>query len=478
MKRGYDSDPVNESQSESDTESSAESPPWVDKYRPLVASKACVNPKKLAEVRHALELMVSGSSATRILVVSGPPGSSKSTVVELVARELGPLIEYPGGNFRDFLNGCRHVNGVIMVEELPNVFHGDTLDEFRACLAEWLYGRRGPPLVLVLSEIDMPSDARIYSVETCLCVETLLGRSLASAAGVQRIRFLHIAKTFMERTLKGICAAEGLPHSAIDALGGDIRLAVCNLEFWALPLSVGRDLLLLLFHAVGKVVHSSARYSGLGAEEADAQSVLDVLDSYANHGLLQLALLENYQIVHISVQQAAAATDALSTADVLRSHDYGVGAVRSLLRSAEKKGRTQPMKFPRHFKVLREANRVRLEVGAYAQRHNVSFDVANLLDGCLVPLIRNSTRFQKMHPTRYTYNRLGGRLRELSAEEGVTVMDTEHEAETGLRDQFAVERELETELQSEIDDAIEDSDETDEMDDFDDVDWLVSQGKL
>ena len=61
---------------------------WIDKYRPKTTSEICINPTKLKQVKESMMKMINKTSNTRVLVLSGPSGSSKSTTVKLLAEEL------------------------------------------------------------------------------------------------------------------------------------------------------------------------------------------------------------------------------------------------------------------------------------------------------------------------------------------------------------------------------------------------------
>lgn len=547
---------------------------WIDKYAPKSSAEVSVNPKKLKEMRDYLVPMINGELNCRLLVVTGPSGCAKSTLVkclgnELVAsrkrgsdgidgftgqssKDLENVIEYldfelenvnQRNHFDEFLDGCRYRVGsnlaLIVVEELPNVFHPETLKNFRVCLSNWIYSQGNvPPMVLCLTEVEIESESGhkgYYNIENSLTAETLLGRDLlnhgTSSGLVKRVKFLPIAKTFMKKTLAKIIKIEkiNLPESQLEPLlaalyaSGDIRALISNLQFWARSPNANLDVArmmrenqITLFHAVGKVIHSSTKYASMDNDFSDYFSIKSVVESYNNLGLLLLALLENYQIyngLQYDIKEAANLVDALSISDTLETleeaHEYGIRAVRHQLRTVtESLGRTQSMKFPRHFKMLKAANKVRKEVDSYVRYFGncrLSFADANLLDGFYVPAIFNSFRYKLKNGSRpYAYNRVGGKFQEIFADEEVSVMENEFEYERGVKDQFLVDIEAkmgqelqseeEAELSEEIDSTDEEEDFNDSLDsklismtqrkddeDFSDdpeLDWLVSQGKL
>lgn len=515
---------------------------WIVKYAPVRSAEVCVNPRKLKEVKEILQQMVAGQLSCRLLVVTGPSGCAKSTLIRCLGNELieahkqtmagGELgnittsenvVEYLDSqvddvrrdlHFSDFLDECRYRVGhnlaLILVEELPNIFHRETLEKFRLSLKNWIHSdAHMPPLVVCLTEVEIESESGnfgYYTIENNLTAETVLGRELAYHSVqdglVKRCLFLPIAKTFMKKALLAILTKENIKTTDIRAQlevltalyeTGDIRSLIGTLQFWLRHrddgLDVGsmmREQHLLLFHAVGKVIHSSTKYAHLENSLADYHSVENVAEYYTNFGLLQLGLLENYHIyngLNYDIAVAAELVDALSLCDTLNTMEaphYGIRAVRNILRSVDATpGRTLQMKFPRQFKMVRAANQVRREVHDYARylcNLQVSFSDVNLVDGCLVPAIYNSFRHKLSHGSKpYAYNRVGGRFQAIVADDDIPVMDSNEEHARGVRDQFRIEIEAKMDYESDDDDNeplsedIDDSDvEKSASDDLDD----------
>lgn len=519
---------------------------WIDKYEPTKVEEICLNPRKLKEVSEALNVMITKKLNCRLLVLSGPAGSSKSTCARLLAKRslnekhtfsgnskpsAGTVVEYfdtsiedvyQMDQFRDFMDGCKFLVGtnlsVIIIEDLPNIFHNDTLQAFRSCLRDWIFLDPDvdlPPIILCLLEVEREnSDSgqkTYYNIENNLTVETLLGRDLFNQGGahglIKRIKFLPIAKTFMKKTLHKIIGKESAIFSTKPRLEveqfvsatietGDIRSLICNLQFWssnALNSFGERESQISLFHAVGKVIHSSSKFAELDSQVSDMLSLKMVADAYSNFGLLHLTLLENYQIVNggdFDVDIAAQVVDALSLNDTLEdvdeSKEYGIMATRMSLRQIPvKSGRTQPMKFSRHFKTIRESNKVKREVSDYIRyitRLQLPFQEANQVDGCLLPKIYNLFRYKLLHGrSRYNYNRLGGTLAQIYADDELPVMENEGEYEAGAEDQFRCDirqkiKEEDQEDGSDDDEMSEEvSDSDGELDDTigDDLDSLL-----
>lgn len=471
-----------------------ESQSWVDKYTPKDSSGVCINPQKLKEVRQALENMISGGSNCRLLVLSGPSGSSKSTLVKCLAKELLPqqtrsldkLIEYFDSmvedgplptQFRDFLTSCKYHVGsnlaLVLLEELPNVFHTQTLLNFREAIKNWVstdFGTPLPPLVLCLTEIDSISghdEGQSYNINNTLNVETLLGREILQIANydnrITRIKFNSLARSFVTRTINSIAKAEGLmsylkqnralAQSIYES--GDIRSLINNFEFWSRSNNklVGfhptRESQITLFHAIGKIIFASSHLSNADEQFCvDYNSVKAVADNYYNNQLLRLGLLENYTIyngLQYDLSIAANITDKLSICDnfdiVPGFNEYGFLSTRTELRKA-KASRPFSMKFPRHFLMLKERNKVfkcLQSYRRYIKQLQISMDDANLIDGFLVPKVWNSFLYKMKHdPLKERYDRIGGSFKKMYGGANPIAMETEEEeAEVHGIDQLA-----------------------------------------
>lgn len=526
----------------SDIESSLHQ--WVDKYNPMKSEEICINPRKLKEVREILSNMISGDESTKLLILAGPPGSSKSTAVKVLANEIigntfgtsiakglnnssEKWIEYTDTVvdstpqpmlFSEFLNDAKYKIGsnvsVVLIEELPNIFHGDTLTRFRSQLNEWVNTTyQLPPLVLCLSEIEISQEKNqdYFNIENNLTVDTLLGREFISQRNIVKlVKFNSIASSFMKKSINRIINEEkavfrDIPKATLNEFvnyivqSGDIRSAISNLQFWSGLSTKGRSEIfdslretqLSLFHAIGKVIYSSSKFSGLNKEESDYLSVENVLENYGNNSLLNLSLLENYHIysgLNYDIDIASHITDGLSLSDILNNfeegREIGVRSTRSQLRRVgERQTQQMNIKFPRHFKMIKEANKTKNEIRLYQKVINecrTSFDNLNLIDGYYLPIIHN---IQK--PNQLKYGRLGGPFKQVISDGELPVL----EEDTGsiyVRDQFQVDinEKINTELEDEelMSDPIEtDADSDDDIfnDSIDDtqIHKLVTQSR-
>lgn len=530
---------------------------WVDKYHPKHSSELCINPLKLNQVKDALNEMLSPDPSTKLLILTGPAGSSKSTTIKVLASEMigkrtslslsvgDPFLEYVDQlgttttQFSNFLQDCKFRIGTnlsfILIEELPNVFHLETLNNFRDAIKDWIFcGENLPPLILCLTEIEYASENTYnsYNIENNLCVDTLLGKGISMLPQVKQIKFNGIAHRFMKKTVNTIIRNERTVFKGLSGVDrfveelikiGDVRSVLFNLQWWVtnkknsisnnpatkmippcdLPIDVEkifhsntRETQLNLFHAIGKIIHSSTEFDHMKSEENDFYSVEKVLQlfTHTNFGLLNLAILENYTLYHDSnydLQTASEIVDGLSVNDLLirseESREIGIKQARIKLRSVGgSRGSSKlnyRVKFPRHFKMIREFNSTQLKIRNYQRYidHRNSFQNLNLIEGYYLPIIYNR-RYRK----HYSYNRLGGSFQVIFADD---LLPVEEETEkVGPVDQFQVdivekikgEAEIEEDSEGEMSDPIQETDVESEEEDWSDeeLDLLISQGRV
>lgn len=474
----------------------------------------------------------------------------KLLVNELINHQSNSLsyIEYHDPTqFPEFLNDAKYKTGVnlsaVIVEEYPNVFHEETHRRFQDAIYEWIHteDQSLPPLVICVTEVEMKDDEHgleFFNIHNNLVVDTLLGKRISNNENVTTIKFNPIAMTYIKKTLTLIIRHELKVFNKIPKLEvgqfigniskcGDIRSAISNLEFWAtyrakhgmeaneliLQLSSGKEVQINLFHAIGKIVYGSE--SNVDDEEfsADYKTVEDVLHNYGSNSLFQLSLLENYGVFNggnFGIDHASKIIDNLSIGDVLfrggviEGRDIGIRGTRTNLRNLGqhhhqpqgKRGRGGggggglSVKFPSHFRIIREYNRINSEVREY-QRYvklSVSFHDLNQIHGFYEPRIYNSTRYKMIHNPnkRLNYGRLGGSFKQILPSEELPILDNEEMSR--VHDQYRediqqMQMKEDSDDEGELSDPIEDS-EIDSDDDegvFDDsianedLDKILSQ---
>ncbi|KAI5949263.1 rad17 [Candida theae] len=489
--------------------------PWLEKYSPKTSSEICINPAKLKQVKDSLYRIKSRESMSKVLVLVGPCGSSKSTTIKLLAREMNnadafdeSLIEYDESeNITHFLQCCKYkTSSVVLIEELPNVYHEETLKEFREAIKQWIFaGIPLPPLVICISEFEYESDRTQYSygLESNMTGDTLLGREILSNTGVETIRFNPLATRFLKKTVNTILKNEGLTkilstpklntflHDLFKT--GDIRSIILNLEMWVKfhksGVDYNRESAIGLFHAIGKVIYSSKEFEG-DAQMVNTNTVSQVLETLPgkNLGLLNLGLMENYHIYQDSefdLSLAERITNDLSLNDVSLFDEIGVRSTRLYLSKAGAKSSTSKlkMKFPRHFKVLKATRKTLNRLNEYRRyvSPTSSIEGLNLIDGYYLPLIYNRKR-----KTRYRYNRLGGKLLEIYADDDPVVDDSsasyeydqfQHDIDRSINGRNEEHNESDT-LSDGIEESSFDESDNDGFGSDTEIDLLISQGKL
>lgn len=488
---------------------------WCDKYSPLTSQELCLHPRKLRDVKKLLSDVINRENKQcRLIALTGPSGSSKSTTVKVLANELikekqidsdikfnsfinesenndEKWIEYldtiistipQPQQFSEFLQSCKYRIGsslsVIIIEELPNVFHTETLKNFRQVLSEWVYTSEEvelPPLVLCLTEVELDDTRRDYfNIENNLSLDTLLGREFLNSGKnsgkIEVIKFNPIAKTYAKKFMGSIIKQEQqslnkLNKKQIDEFSnkiietGDIRSIISNLQIWSKLQSINkapnsmddmflRENQITLFHAIGKIIFSSSKYQNLQNEElSDYYSIESVIKNYSNNELLTLSILENYQIyndLNYDIKIASDIVENLSLNDIMNNLDegkeIGMRGTRSNLRKVgDTKHKTPMIKFPRQFKMMKEFNRTKNEIRNYQRWCNElreNFQTLNLVDGYYLPEIFNSFKYKyKYGRSKYDYNRLGGKFRKIFAQDTIPIEENEEEIGTEL-DQF------------------------------------------
>ncbi|KAM7541857.1 hypothetical protein Aperf_G00000005847 [Anoplocephala perfoliata] len=299
------------------SESITSAEPWTDLYAPQDLRDVAIHHDKLREVKEACMKLRARPSC--IVVITGPPGCSKSTCLQMVCRSLGfsPPIFWDESDdmdsglsdpekFEEFLfRSTRYSSSseslkldfrhtavttnsrppqLVIVENLPS-WVCDKPTRFHTILRTAL-SRVIIPTLLAFVLIKSPSNGISGSSNICSLDNAALGRlfppSIVQELGLCRIEFNPIAPTIMTRAINRIVniVSENtkmpVPSKSYIQLlaassSGDIRLAMNNLQF-ALVSANGKfstmehsvfekDTGLAVFHALGKILHSK-RLSG------------------------------------------------------------------------------------------------------------------------------------------------------------------------------------------------------------------------
>ncbi|KAG7193694.1 Cell cycle checkpoint protein rad17 [Scheffersomyces spartinae] len=476
---------------------------WIDKYSPQSVPQVCMNPQKLKQIQQALNRLVNGEK--RLLILSGPAGSSKSTAVLQLAGQVlegsasESVISYEEvsgaeGEFDDWLQGIRYRIGnslrVVLVEELPNVFHKGTLNRFRSAILQWVCDTRPvPPLVLSLTEVDDIDGGG-------LTIDSLLPRWILSHHAVEWIKVNKIAAKFIRKSVGEVVAKESIRGGGLWGIGrenintfidsiidlGDIRAIIANLQTWSrLGKQVVTDEMfrrengLELFHSLGKIMYGSIK------DESDEITLQHVLTLYNDLLLLESTVFENYQMYNngtFPIEAAQGILRLLGDGDIIRMPEASISSVRHSFSRIPRDGsiRRDRIRFPRQYKVMSRARQSAIQISDYRRfigNIRVSSCDVNLVDGFFVPQIYNSFRYKYLTGKRskYRYRRIGGDIR-LSGDEDTRPLmfgDGETQEEDGDQmDHFTweiiqkklKENEDSDDNEGELSDPIEDSDST------------------
>lgn len=391
---------------------------WYDKFSPKRVDDIALHKKKIEEVRYHLEGMVSGKSDERILLLSGPAGCSKSTCVKLISDEIVPryratsgltvsgrevpnFTEYltdmssvsPSESFDDFLLQSKYLIGrnlsVLLVEDLPNVFHESTLKRFRESILSWLFASdRLPPLVICLTEcqlLDSNSTNSSFGIDSTFISETILGKDILMHPLLHRIKFNPINATLMTKHLKQIIqkVRREIPSEKYQRSGtfiknlasstGDIRSGIAALQFWCTSSFdetnsiFTRESSTSYFHGIGKVIYGSKD------NENDRYMINELVDggTIAND-TFKLGILENFSKLNKSqfpLHYAADVVDTLSITDTLRPLEeeplyYCLGKVRNISSDVKSSNHSVhgQANFPREYKMVQEQKRFQFQL--------------------------------------------------------------------------------------------------------------------
>ncbi|KAG5372790.1 Checkpoint protein [Yarrowia sp. C11] len=214
-----------------------ESLSWAVKYQPKNASEIAINPKKYTEIYNTLLESVT-SAVGRVLIISGPAGSSKTTALNQAILDVSKHLQKPPAKIEwsnpahiyqspspqafhkavseyMFLRQDECVR-VIVVEDLPNIMHEGTRIWFRRAVEEYLNyipEIKLAPLVFVVSENDNNESQSFAESHT---VESIFTRDLLNHPRIRRVKVASVGKTFMHKPLLEIILAEaGSKHVTV-----------------------------------------------------------------------------------------------------------------------------------------------------------------------------------------------------------------------------------------------------------------------
>ncbi|KAF9261419.1 Rad17-domain-containing protein [Marasmius fiardii PR-910] len=239
---------------------------WVDIYEPTTEGELAVHVRKVEDVRRWLDEAFEGGPTgklkryRRILVLTGPAGTAKTTTVKVLSREMNfEVLEWKNamndpldGNYFDsdftyvsssrtttsgydyessytkfetFLTraaNCKNVfassvtstkRKVILLEDLPNLGHLETRARFHSALKAIVETPNSSPvpIVIIVSDSGMRGEAgdeRLASgiwkkdQDGALDVYSVLSKELLNGQYVTQLRFNPIAPTLLKKALQ------------------------------------------------------------------------------------------------------------------------------------------------------------------------------------------------------------------------------------------------------------------------------------
>lgn len=283
---------------------------WVERFTPSNSSDLCVAPKKVKECKTWLDGAIMVPVRQKLLVLVGTSGGGKSTMIRLLAREMGinvhswnesfvvresgsvlldqvVSLEHTSAldSFEEFLNQCgagfsslqlattssspgpqpQHSSrSLILIEDLPNLHGVDMTLRFRNIMSQHLRMSQ-VPTVLVFSDVAegtfKPAD-----------LERLIEPDDLYAPSSLICQIHPVTKPKMKKVLESIAQQQRflLPASVSEELHmqsrGDLRNAIMTLQVQftgckRAAISAGavkpydRDQKLSTFHALGKLLY-------------------------------------------------------------------------------------------------------------------------------------------------------------------------------------------------------------------------------
>ncbi|KAF9531359.1 Rad17 cell cycle checkpoint protein-domain-containing protein [Crepidotus variabilis] len=292
---------------------------WVDRYEPSSEAELAVHVKKVENVRQWLqEAFEGGLSGTlkkyrRILTLTGPSGTGKTSTLRVLANEMGfEILEWKDisteglfTRFEAFLTRSSTCNNLfsssatsskasssqkssrrrlILLEDLPNILHQKTKERFHEALTSFVstpHSEPPVPLVIIVSDAGLRGedrDARMSEgrfgrdKNQIIDIRTVIPKELLSSAYVTEIRYSRLSKSL---AVTHIPSKEVL-DAIVDSSNGDIRSAIMALQFACIVEMPGRkkknqatkmvmeavtrrEQTLAMFHLLGKVLYNKRK---------------------------------------------------------------------------------------------------------------------------------------------------------------------------------------------------------------------------
>ncbi|KAF8496473.1 P-loop containing nucleoside triphosphate hydrolase protein [Russula emetica] len=290
---------------------------WVDKYAPQSLQDLAVHKRKVDDVRRWLVDAFDEkgrSKRRRLLILTGPAGSGKTTTLRVLAREMDfDIVEFKDNtnttrfstfgdepsasdtpdSFTNFLMRAGAYTSIftftrrklVLVEDLPNILHPAVRSRFHDALRAHIERVCDvAPLVLIISDAGVSAEGGSNSGrgrDMAIDSRTVVPPDLSSTSLFTEIRFNPIAATLLTSAVKRVTAlAKVRPspntlHSILEGAGGDVRNVIMTLEFTCARLKsrkqsgkntagsilsvTQKENGLMLFHLMGKIFYNKRK---------------------------------------------------------------------------------------------------------------------------------------------------------------------------------------------------------------------------
>uniref|UniRef100_A0AC35FG21 Cell cycle checkpoint protein RAD17 n=1 Tax=Panagrolaimus sp. PS1159 TaxID=55785 RepID=A0AC35FG21_9BILA len=257
-------------------------------FEPKSVEELAVNTKKITEVTEWIQSMMTPAKARKILLLSGPCGTGKTTTLKLICAELGvDFLEFdlpqegeynddefnkfdnyieskPIEVFEKYIKSCEFISTepgalehrLLCIENIPNVFYrepGKLKESLLRCAASTRC-----MIVFVMSTTEKGWDFH---------PARLLPPAVLNELQITEIKFNSIAPGIMTKAVNnmlytmGIKATSSMVRDIVEQAEGDIRSAINNIQFSTFNKSYKGGLAtsvshLNIFHYIGKILYA------------------------------------------------------------------------------------------------------------------------------------------------------------------------------------------------------------------------------
>ncbi|KAI8368195.1 Rad17 cell cycle checkpoint protein-domain-containing protein [Radiomyces spectabilis] len=352
---------------------------WADKYAPDKEAQLAIRPSKLTEVKFQIQTSALAGSPDnhKLLVLSGPTGCGKSTMIRILGPTLGyDVVDWANQptetrysidygyesnmtRFEEFLQrSIQSIHSlddaiepcsrqkIILLDDIPDILNDTNKFRFQNLLQRSLRIKKRFLLVLVISDAWMYTESKYSSNDQRLTsLRDLVPQQILQSEHCRLVQCNPIVKSQLVKVMDRILDAEfGKAKSQImsknqvseiaELSQGDIRCAINTLQFYSLTVNrvstvpskrkktndtrqnlLGRGAPLELFHALGKVLY--CKRDRHGVPESEPETIMELLP--VDHDVFLAYLHENYIKCHQTIEGCAEAMEQFSDADYLSS---------------------------------------------------------------------------------------------------------------------------------------------------------------